>query len=161
MKIEKLNVVIGEDAKNKLSQTKDSSINGALACLETFYYSFNHKDFEIFNEIWLPHELSRLYYPLGSVIKGKEEIDELYHIVFQQQADVCIQFEDVVCYHSGDMAIFVGQDTGIFSFNNEPVQLQIRCTRCFCYDESKKQWYQFHHHGSIDGVSDAIKSCKK
>jgi hypothetical protein len=52
-----INSSFGRDAKNLVNKINLQSYQGAVSALETFYYSFNNKDIEIFNKIWVPNDL--------------------------------------------------------------------------------------------------------
>jgi hypothetical protein len=152
MKIEKLNDAFGRDARNVISKAHDKSIQGALACLETFYFSFNNKDIETFRKVWLDHELIQLNNPLGGIMRGIKPINELYKKIFTGEATVWVEFSDIVLYHSNNTATFAGREKGEFSLNGQTIDLQIRTTRFLTFSEDEKQWFQIHHHGSIDNA---------
>lgn len=50
------------------------------------------------------------------------------------------------------MITFAGREIGEFSINGQKIDLQIRTARFFGYSDSEKQWFQLHHHGSINNV---------
>ncbi len=152
MRIEKLNRKFGRNAKNLINQAKDKNLEGAIACLETFYHSFNNKNLDIFKKIWLNHELIQLNNPLGGIMRGIIPIVELYDKIFNGQASVWVEFNDIVLYHSNEMVIFAGREIGEFISDGQKIELQIRTTRLFGYSDEDKQWFQLHHHGSIDNV---------
>jgi hypothetical protein len=51
MKISKPDREFGRDAKNNVGYVKEKSFDGALAGLETFYFSFNNKDLDTFKKM--------------------------------------------------------------------------------------------------------------
>ncbi len=152
MKVEKLNRTFGRDAENLIGKTRENNLDGAIACLETFYYSFNNKDLDTFKKVWLNHDLIQLNNPLGGIMRGIIPIIELYERIFNGQASVWVELTDIVVYQFGDMTVFAGREIGEFKINDETIDLQIRTTRFLGYSENEKQWFQFHHHGSIDNV---------
>jgi hypothetical protein len=152
MELNRINKTFGLDAKNRINETTDESFSGAIACLETFYYAFNNRDLDTFKKIWLNHELIQLNNPLGGIIRGIEPITELYDNIFNGQARVWVELTDVVCFQSKDMVTFAGRENGEFSVQGHTIDLQIRTTRFFGYSTDKGQWFQLHHHGSIDNV---------
>lgn len=152
MKIEKLDRTFGREAKNLIDLARHKNIEGAIACLETFYYAFNHKDLDIFKKVWLNHDLIQLNNPLGGIIRGINQITDLYSRIFNGQADVWVELGDIVYYQSDDMITFAGRETGEFKTGGQKIELQIRTTRFLGYSETEKQWFQIHHHGSIDNV---------
>lgn len=152
MNIDRLNRSFGREAQNRINETKEKDLDGAIACLETFYYSFNNRDMNIFKRIWLQHELIQLNNPLGGIIRGINPIIEMYDRIFNGQAKVWVELGDIVYYQSNDMVAFAGREIGEFSINGETLNLQIRTTRFLGYSETENQWLQIHHHGSIDNV---------
>lgn len=152
MRIEKLNRKFGREAQNLIDQTKEKNLDGAIACLETFYYSFNNRDLDIFKKIWLNHELIQLNNPLGGIMRGIVPIVELYDRIFNGQANVWVELGDIVLYQSSDIVTFAGREIGEFTISGQTIDLQIRTTRFFGFFEIEKQWFQIHHHGSIDNV---------
>jgi hypothetical protein len=152
MKIDKLNRTFGRDSQNKVDKAKNKNFDGAIACLETFYYAFNNKDIEVFKKIWLDNELIQLNNPLGGIMRGITPIVELYNSIFNSPANVWVDFTDIVCYQSDDMVTFAGREIGEFSGNGQTIDLQIRTSRFFGYSDKEKQWFLIHHHGSIDNV---------
>lgn len=150
MKIDKLDEKFGINARNLIDLTKEKSLSGALACIETFYYAFNNRDLDVFNEIWLNHDLIQLNNPLGGIIRGIVPISEMYDRIFNGQARVWVELSDIVMYQSDDTVIFAGREIGESSSNDNTIDLQIRTTRIFGFSETDNQWFQIHHHGSID-----------
>lgn len=152
MEINNINMTFGLDSKNLFDKTTDKGFLGALASLETFYYAFNNRDIDTFKKIWLNHELIQLNNPLGGIIRGILPITELYNKIFNGQARVWVELTDVVSYISNEMITFAGQEIGEFSIEGQTIDLNIRTTRIFGYSDNKGQWFQIHHHGSIDNV---------
>jgi hypothetical protein len=150
MKISKIESTFGRNSKNCIDKTIERNLKGALACLETFYYSFNNKDLNLFKQIWLNHELIQLNNPLGGIVRGIIPIGEMYEKIFNGQADVWVELTNIVCYHSQDMIVFAGKEIGEFSSKEVTLDLQIRTSRIFRYDKKENRWFQVHHHGSID-----------
>lgn len=152
MELNRINLTFGRESKNRINETTDKSISGAIACLETFYYAFNNRDLDTFKKIWLNHELIQLNNPLGGIIRGIGPITELYDKIFNGQARVWVELTDIVYFQSNDMITFAGREIGEFSVQGQKIDLQIRTTRFFGYSDKNRQWFQLHHHGSIDNV---------
>lgn len=150
MKFNKLNQEFGIDAKNNIENVNQQSIDGALACLETFYYSFNNKDIDTFKKVWYNNDLIQLNNPLGGIVRGINPIVEVYDKIFNSQAKVWVKFTDIIYYASDEMIVFAGTEIGEFSTYNETIPLKIRTSRIFGYLDNEKRWFQLHHHGSID-----------
>jgi len=150
MELKKLEVELGTDSKNRINEGNQKSIEGAIACLETFYYSFNNKNIDTFKKIWYGNDLIQLNNPLGGIIRGAKPITDLYDRIFNSDANVWVKFTDIVYYKTEEMIVFAGTEIGEFSSGNETITLKIRTSRIFCYSETEHQWFQVHHHGSID-----------
>lgn len=148
MDIRKVDIVIGREARNRLPATKEKGRVGAFAALETFYYSLNKKDLEIFRHIWINRELVQLDNPAGGVIRGIEPITDLYMNILRDSAQVAIDFFDIVEYSFDSCTVFAGRERGEFKKNGRNLWLEIRTSRVFAFDEGR--WGQIHHHGSID-----------
>ena len=150
MNIIKLDQRFGKTAQNKLHLAKNKTAEGALACLETFYYAFNNKDIKTFKSIWLKNDLIQLNNPLGGIIYGIDKIVELYNNIFNGESDVWVEFHDIIAFEGPDMITFAGRESGEFTKDNKFLALEIRTTRILQYSPSDEQWYLIHHHGSID-----------
>jgi hypothetical protein len=152
MKIGKLNREFGLDATNNLAYVHQSSIGGAIAGLESFYYSFNNKDLDALQKVWYHHEFIQLNNPIGGIVRGSAPILQLYEQIFHGPASVWVRFTDIVFYATEDMVVFAGTEVGEFTTNGETIPLQFRTSRIFCYVDNEKRWFQLHHHGSIDNA---------
>ncbi|NOU24398.1 MAG: SnoaL-like domain-containing protein [Methylotenera sp.] len=78
----------GRTSTNRIHQTKQYSIDGARALLESFYYAFNHRNMDVFSQIWANDELIQLNNPLGEILRGYEAIAGLYKRIFTGPAMV-------------------------------------------------------------------------
>lgn len=144
----RINQTFGKSASNRLADANQPGLDGALAALESFYYSFNTGDLDSFVGVWVSDDLIRLKNPLGGVLEGIGAITDLYDGIFNGPADVWVEFGDIVVYHLGaDAVVFSGRETGEFSKAGETVPLNIRTTRVFHRVDGR--WGQVHHHGSI------------
>ncbi len=143
-----INRSFGRDSKNLVNEINLKSFQGAMSALETFHYSFNNKDMEIFNKIWVPHDLIQLNNPLGGIIRGIDNISNLYYKIFTSKANVWVEFYDIISYQSNECVVFAGREKGLFSSGENIIELNIRTTRFFAYINGS--WGQVHHHGSID-----------
>lgn len=148
MNIEKTAYKFGVESQNKTSEMTTFSEAGALAALETFYYSFNNRDLNVLSSIWLNHAQVQLNNPVGGIIRGLEPIVKLYTNIFSSSAKVWVEFSDIVQFSSDTCVIFAGRERGEFRKDDTLIPLEIRTTRVFAYENGK--WGQIHHHGSID-----------
>ncbi|MEW6324383.1 MAG: nuclear transport factor 2 family protein [Nitrospirota bacterium] len=140
----------GRDATNRLPQAREYGIEGARALLETFYYAFNHRDTNVFRQVWAEHELIQLNNPLGGILRGYEPIAALYQRIFTGPATVRVELADIVECQSGEMVVFAGRETGEFVKGSAALPLSIRTSRIVQWFGPDIGWRQVHHHGSID-----------
>ncbi|MGN6341292.1 MAG: hypothetical protein ACTHML_10035 [Ginsengibacter sp.] len=84
MKINKLNREFGKDSINQIENTNRYDINGALACLQTFYYSFNNKDLDVFRKVWYDNDLVQL----NNFFLGNVSLCEYFFIHRKDRVDV-------------------------------------------------------------------------
>jgi len=152
MKIYKLDQHFGKSSENKLQKANDKTIDGAIACLETFYYAFNNRDIKTFRKLWLDDDLVQLNNPLGGIINGIDKIVELYQAIFKGKSNVWVDFNSIVVFEGQNAITFAGRETGAFTKEKESLALQIRTTRMLAYSEKEGQWFLIHHHGSIDNA---------
>jgi len=139
--------VFGRSAQNLVGRMSEPGMEGALAALESFYYSFNTGDIEVLREVWVSHDLIRLKNPLGGILEGIQPVTELYDGIFNGSADVWVEFHDIVAYDFGDAVVFSGRERGEFTTAVATVPLGIRTTRVFHWVDGR--WGQVHHHGSV------------
>jgi len=150
MQIQTLNEVYGRQASNRIKETNKSGLAGAIACLETFYHAFNKQDLTLFTGVWLNNAFIQLNNPLGGMVRGIGPILTLYEKIFSGQSKVWVEFADIVCYATDETVTFAGKETGQFQQGGEVISLHIRTSRFFVFSKTQQQWFQVHHHGSID-----------
>ena len=140
----------GKNAASRIAAAKEPGINGALACIESFYYAFNNRDIKVFSQVWHNHSQIQLNNPLGGIIFGKSSITRLYEKIFTGPAEVWVTFSHIVVFETPKMITFAGQENGAFHKAEKELSLKIRTTRIVSYHEEAQQWGMVHHHGSID-----------
>lgn len=148
--IESLDSAVFAGSRNRLDEGNVPSIEGAKAVLDTFYHAFNTRNLSLFTEVWLDHPLIQLNNPLGGIMRGAEDIEELYRKVFQGNVFVTVELHDIILYSSSEHAVFAGRERGTYRIGSDTYPLNIRTTRFFQYIGSEVGWRQIHHHGSID-----------
>ena len=142
----------GPDARNRLADAGEPSIDGARAVLESFYYAFNQCDADVFARVWVDDPLVQLNNPLGGVLRGIDAIAALYARVFDGPVRVTVTFQDVVEYAGPGYAVFAGREIGAYEHadGGGAVPLATRTSRFLAWNEVASRWGQLHHHGSID-----------
>lgn len=138
------------NSQNQIKSTKKQGIEGARALIESFYYAFNHRDMDVFSQVWADNELIQLNNPLGGIIRGYTPISELYQRIFTGSAKVWVELSDIVEYQTNEMIVFAGREKGEFSDNEDILDLSIRTSRIVQWLGEDIGWKQTHHHGSID-----------
>lgn len=150
--IHRMSQSFGRNAANRLSEIHQPSEDGARALLESFYFAFNQRDIEVFQQVWAEDELIQLNNPLGGILRGYVSIAALYAEIFGSSARVWVEFSDIVEYQTDSMVVFAGRETGEFARDEQVVPLAIRTSRIIQWFGSTVGWRQVHHHGSIDNV---------
>lgn len=140
----------GQTSTNRIAQTREYTITGARALLETFYYAFNQRDLDTFGRVWAEHELIQLNNPLGGILRGYESIAALYQRIFSGAASVWVELGDIVEFQTADLVVFAGRERGEFSNGTTTLPLAIRTSRIVQWCGADVGWRQTHHHGSID-----------
>lgn len=154
-----LTLSFGPSARNRLAEARDPGREGALAALESFYYSLNSRDAGALAQVWNDNDLVQLNNPLGGILRGRSAIVELYQRVFDSSAELAVTFGDIVEYLGPNHAVFAGRETGTFTApDGTRVPLSIRTTRYFGHLDGR--WGQLHHHGSIDDA-DALRAYQR
>lgn len=149
MTTSQLDLSFGPGSRDRLKEASRPGMEGALAALESFYFSFEHRDLAVLARVWSDDPLAQLNNPLGGMLRGGAAIVELYRRIFEGPASVTVSFGDIVAYADESYAVFAGRETGEYRIGDGPaVPLSIRTTRCFRYLEGR--WRMFHHHGSMD-----------
>ncbi len=137
-------------AQNRLAETVQPTMEGAMAALETFYHALNERSLDLFHQIWLDHPLIQLNNPIGGMLRGAGPIGELYARIFEGPVYVRVGLHESVAYLSAEMAVFAGRERGTYERDGRAYPLDIRTSRIFLYAPAQGGWRQIHHHGSID-----------
>ena len=66
----------------------------------------------------MKHPLILLNNPIEGVMRGKDNIYQLYANIFQSPAKVWVEFHDIVEYIDGNIAVFAGREKGEFHVGN-------------------------------------------
>ena len=85
--------------------------------------------------------------PLGNLVRGWEQIGEVYDRIFNGSAEVYVEYYDITIHQTGDMFCSVGRERGYFKTDSKVIELDIRTSRIYCLENN--HWKQLHHHGSI------------
>jgi len=119
-----------------------------IQALINFYRAFNSADLVLMEQNWLQSSTASMSNPLGGVKRGWSEIRQVYERIFNGPAQVYVEYYDYSLHQSNEMFTVVGRERGYFQLGAQKLELAIRTSRIYCLNEG--QWYQLHHHGSID-----------
>lgn len=147
-------VVRGE--RNMLADTAAPGIEGARAALETFYYAFNTRSLDLYQQIWADDPLIQLYSPVGSLVRGSASIAALSERMFSGSARVQTVVEDIVAYVSPDLVVFTGREHGAYTTDTPEGEREVtsglsevRSICIFRFVTAQGGWRQVYHHVSL------------
>jgi hypothetical protein len=145
-------IVRGE--QNLLADTAAPGARGAQAALETFYYAFNTRSPDLYQQIWANDDLVQVYSPVGGLTRGSATIAALSARAFSGPARVQTVLDDIVAYVTPDLVVFTGREHGAYTHEGEHdamVELpEIRSICVFRFIAPQGGWRQVYHHVSLD-----------
>jgi ketosteroid isomerase-like protein len=119
-----------------------------IKALSDFYEAFNRRDLAKMANNWAQTDEIAMDNPVGGIMRGWEEIRNVYERIFNGKARVYVEFSDYTLHQHAGMFYAVGRERGEFRVGDTVVNLAIRTTRIFQLMDG--QWRQVHHHGSIE-----------
>ena len=114
--------------------------------LVEFYKAFNTQDIELMQKNWSVDE-GVMDNPLGGILRGWKNIQEVYKKIFFAEAEVYVEFYDYSIHKQGDIFFAAGRERGYILKNGKKIELDIRTSRI--YGKENSIYKQLHHHGSI------------
>lgn len=99
------------------------------------------------HDVWLNDDTISMDNPLGGIKRGWGEIQSVYDRIFNEKAEVYVEFYDYSVHSTADMFFVTGRERGYFKAGSISLELAIRTTRVFI--KSNNEWKLIHHHGSI------------
>jgi len=114
--------------------------------LVEFYKAFNTQDIELMEQNWSA-ESGIMDNPLGGILRGWKDIQEVYKKIFFGKAEVYVEFYDYSIHKEGDMFFAAGRERGYIRKNGQEIALDIRTSRIYAKENGR--YKQLHHHGSI------------
>lgn len=142
--------VFGRTARDKRREARARGAAGARAALESFYYGFNTPSLDVLTDVWAQDSHIVLCNPIGGRLIGRAEITALYERLLRQDARVWVELGDITEYRTPGMITYTGREIGEYTRAGRSLQLHIRTTRVFTFNENVGGWRLIHHHGSID-----------
>lgn len=116
--------------------------------LSEFYDAFNNQKADLMEQNWAGKEEIAMDNPLGGIIRGRENIMQVYRRIFEGPAKVYVEFYDYSLHQTPEIFYAVGRERGYFESGGKRLELAIRTSRIF--QKSGGEWRQVHHHGSIE-----------
>jgi hypothetical protein len=147
-------IVSGE--QNLLADTALPGIEGARAALETFYYAFNTRSLDLYQQIWADDPLVQVYSPVAGLVRGSATIAALSEHVFSGPVRVQTVLEDIVAYVTPELVVFTGLEHGTYTHDSEHDAMaelpEIRSICIFRFIAEQGGWRQVYHHVSLDDL---------
>ena len=146
-------VIRGE--QNLMADTAKPGIEGARAALETFYYAFNTRSLDLYQQIWADDPLVQIYSPVAGLVRGKATIAAIAARMLSGPAQVQVQtvFDDIVAYVTPDLVVFTGSEHGAYTSGSEHDATSdlsdVRSICTFRFIAAQGGWRQVYHHVSI------------
>lgn len=116
--------------------------------LVEFYKAFNEKDIHLMENNWANTEEIAMDNPLGGIMRGWDNLCQVYSRIFEGKASVYVEYFDYTIHETEEVFYAVGRERGSFSIGKNKIDLKIRTSRIF--KKMEGEWRQVHHHGSIE-----------
>lgn len=135
--------------QNPISGEEDlGDLTRPEAALAQFYRAFNGRDLALMQRNWGTSEKVAMDNPLGGIMRGWPEIQDVYERLFSGPTRTRVEFFDYTLHVFESVFFAVGRERGQLEAGNHVLELAIRTTRIFRFTGGR--WRQVHHHGSID-----------
>lgn len=153
--------VIVRGERNMLADTAAPGLQGARAALETFYYAFNTRLPELYQQIWADDPLVQVCSPLAGIVRGRTAIAALAERMVSAPARIQTVLDDIVAYATPDLVVFTGRERGTHSHASEQGSEQgseheatsglseVRSACTFRFIPTQGGWRQVYHHVSL------------
>ena len=93
--------------------------------LVEFYKAFNTQNIKLMEQNWSA-ESGIMDNPLGGILRGWKDIQEVYKKIFFGKAEVYVEFYDYSIHKEGDMFFAAGKERGYIRKNGQEIALDIR-----------------------------------
>ncbi|HEX6799951.1 MAG TPA: nuclear transport factor 2 family protein [Ktedonobacterales bacterium] len=153
-----LNGAIVRGERNMLAESAAPGLAGARAALETFYYAFNTRSPDLYQQIWADDPLVQLGSPVGGLVRGSATIAALSGRMLSGPARIQTALEDIVAYLTPDLVVFTGQEHGTYTGTGRPDSEHeampelpdVRSICIFRFIAEQGGWRQVYHSISVD-----------
>jgi hypothetical protein len=145
-------IVAGE--QNLLADTAIPGIEGARAALETFYFAFNTRSANLYQQIWADDPLVQVYSPVAGMVRGSDNIALFAQRGLSGPTQIQTVVEDIVAYVTPELVVFTGREHGVYTQGGEheapaePAESHSICV--FRFIAQQGGWRQVYHHVSLD-----------
>jgi hypothetical protein len=156
-----LDGVIVRGDRNLLADTADPGIDGARAALETFYYAFNTRSWDLLRQIWADDTLAQLDTPLVGLVRGFAAISVIYDRMISSPVQIKTVLDNIVAYVAPGLAVFTEQERGTYTQDNENDAVAKELSgRSICIFRFKAEsgWRLIYHRVSLDDQNSAAKA---
>jgi SnoaL-like domain len=151
-----LDGVIVRGEQNLLTESAAPGFEGAHAALETFYFAFNTRSADLYQQIWADHPLVQVSSPLGGIVRGHATIAALAQRmasaparVETTPARVETTLDDIVVYVTPEMVVFTGREHGSYTAGGEQeAMIELPEVRSICVLRiiaEQGGWRQVYH----------------
>jgi hypothetical protein len=159
-----LDGVIVRGERNMLADTAARNFAGAHAALETFYFAFNTRSPDLYQQIWADDPLVQVGSPVGGLVRGSATIAALAERMLSGPARMPVRvqtvLEDLVAYVTPELVVFTGRERSTYtpdsdseSDNEHKAMSELTDVRSICifrYIADQGGWRQVYHSVSID-----------
>jgi hypothetical protein len=153
--------VIVRGERNLLAESAASGIAGARAALETFYFAFNTRSPDLYQQIWADDPLVQVGTPVAGLVRGSATITAMAARMLSGAsgpARVQTVLEDIVAYETPELVVFTGREHGSYTGASTPdskdqAMAELADVRSICifrYITQQGGWRQVYHSVSID-----------
>jgi hypothetical protein len=130
------------------SENLENVENDKLKILINFYKAFNQRDLKLMQSVWLNSDEASINNPVGGIMRGWKDIENVYDKIFNGKAKVYVEFYEFTLHSTDNMFFVTGRERGFFEMGEIKIDLKIRTSRVFI--KKNGDWKQIQHHGSID-----------
>jgi SnoaL-like domain len=148
-----LDGVIVRGEQNLIADAAIPGIAGACAALETFYYAFNTRSADLYQQIWADDPLVQVYSPVAGLVQGHATIAAFAQRMASAPTLIHSVVEDIVAYVTPELVVFTGREHGAYSQGSEQEATadlaDVRSICIFRFIPEQGGWRQVYHHVSL------------
>jgi hypothetical protein len=125
---------------------------GARAALETFYYAFNTRSFDLLKQIWDDDDLAQVETPIAGLVRGSATIASVYGQMRSSPVKIRTVLDDIIVYFAPGLAVFTEREHGTYTNEGEhsaPAKLSGRSI-CIFHFIANKGWRLIYHQVTLD-----------